>query len=822
MYTNTIGLSEEEKYSISHKFTMKELEQTVKDMGNDKTPGIDGLPAEFYKVFWPEIKEYLYAAINTCFKKGELSITQRQGILSLLPKPDKDNLLLKNWRPLTLMNVDYKIITGTIAKRIQKHIDKLISPEQMGFCKGRYIGDNIYKVLNLMEGCKIQQENGMLVLLDFEKAFDMLDWNFIMFALKKLNFPTYILNWMNIIYNTKNMSCILNNGWTSTFFHTTRGTKQGCSLSPYIFIICIEFLTKAIKNHGEIQGLKLGDFMSTVIQFADDTCLTLQYNEKNIRTTFRILQDFEKASGLRLNMNKTEILKLGPISRTDGKLCPEFNINWKTDFVRLLGIFLCNDVMDMYKMNFEHKFDVSKTVVNIWHQRNLTMYGKGLIVKTFILSQWMYQITVLPVLGKEIDVRLNNIIFKFVWNNKPDKIKRKVICGNTDTGGLRYPNMSYYLKSTKIAWIKRIFSDSDLFNITSYFFKPMKALQKDVLKCNLCKDDLNLFIKSHTYTIIYEIFYNLYDINYCKWDASTQFCDQLIWLNSCIKVGRKPLFNTKCIEKGILRISDLMIDNIFFITYDEFVLIYGNIINYMEFNSIISAIKSNINAAKSNVRDVIGQKAINTDHVMNATKPQKIVYKYICDVKDTKDSSLPKLSATWHTMIDSTVDEIELSNQFISIQKTTISMKLRNFMYKYLHLKLFLNPLLFTMHIKNTEMCTFCHVYVETVDHLFYHCQYTKELWASVKIYLYNKFNFPLNVEHVNVILPSCNLPKIVRTLMYVCLYNIYNCRLRDSKPSNIGIIREFYKLEALELEIAKSNDKLHVHNEKWKFNMIN
>ena len=656
----------------------------------------------------------------------------------------------------------------------------------------------------------------MLVLLDFEKAFDMLDWKFITFALKKLNFPPYILNWINIIYNNKNTSCILNNGWTSKFFHTTRGTKQGCSLSPYIFIICIEFLTKAIKNHGEIQGLRLGDFTSKIIQFADDTCLTLKYNEKNIRTTFKILQDFEKASGLKLNMDKTEILKLGPISRTDGKLCPEFNICWKNNFVRLLGIFVCNDIVDMYNLNFEHRFDVSKTVVNIWHQRNLTMYGKGLIVKTFILSQWMYQITVLPVLGKEIDVRLNNIIFNFLWNNKPDKIKRKVVCSKAETGGLLYPNMSYYLKSTKISWIKRLLSDSDLFNIACHFFKPLKVLQKNVLKCNLCKDDLDIYIKRHTFSIVYEIFYYLYDINYCKWDASTQFYDQIIWLNSCIKVNRKPIFNTKCIENGVLRISDLMIDNILFITYDEFVRLYGNIINYLEFNSMISAIKCGIKVAKSTRMDANCQMSMDTNHVMNAAKPQRIVYKYICDVKDTVDSPLPNLSTKWHNIIHGTVDEIELSNQFKDIQRTTISMKLRNFIYKYLHLKLFLNPLLLTMHIKNTELCTFCNYHVETVDHLFYHCQCSMELWASIKKFLYDKFSFHLNVDHVNVIFPSSTFPRAIRTLLYVSLYYIYNCRLRNSIPNKIVIIREFYKLESLEFEIAKNNKKLHIHNGKW------
>jgi len=456
-------LSDDEKHLISGEFSITDLENTLKDMDNNKSPGMDGLPAEFYKTFWPDIKDYLYASVQAVFDDNCLSITQRRGILTLLPKPNKDLLQLKNWRPLTLMNVDYKIITGTIGNRIKKYISKIISQEQTGFVKGRYIGDNIFKILSIMEYCKLYDKNGMLMLLDFEKAFDMIDWKFIEFALKKFNLPSYLIDWVNIIYNKNNESCIINNGWKSDFFSTSRGVKQGCSLSPYIFIICIEFLTKAIKYHDGIEGLDIGSFKSKILQFADDTCLTLTYNANNIITSLNILKDFEGASGLKLNVNKTEILKIGPISNSDEILCPEFNICWKNNFVRLLGIFLCNNPNDSYKLNFSNKIDTSKTVVNIWMQRNLTIYGKSLVVKTFILSHWIYQITVLPTIGYNLDNQVNSIIFPFLWNNKPDKIKRSVICSNREKGGIRFPNMSYYLESTKLSWIKKIFTSSDLY-----------------------------------------------------------------------------------------------------------------------------------------------------------------------------------------------------------------------------------------------------------------------------------------------------------------------------------------------------------------------
>jgi len=580
--------------------------------------------------------------------------------------------------------------------------------------------------------------------------------------------------------------------------------------------MCIELLTQAINNHERIQGLQIGDYVTKVVQFADDTCLTLRYNEENLKTSLKILGDYQIASGLKLNMEKTEILKIGPISVTDGKLCPELNICWKNDSIRLLGIHICNDTLDSYKMNFEVKLDVSKTVVNIWHQRNLTLSGKSLVAKTFILSQWMYPITVLPVQGLELDKHINKILFSFLWNGKPDKIKRSVISSDVETGGLRYPNMTYYLKSTKISWIKRILSNIDLFNIACYFFKPLKTLQRNIVNCNLCKDDLHIYIKSRHFSTLYEIFYNICDINYCKWDISTNFPNEIIWLNSCIKINRKPLYNVKCIKKGILRISDLMIDSILFLTYEEFVNKYGNIINFMYFNSIISCIKMHINAARL-IGSVPHPNKNVASRILKAKKPQRVAYNNICNIEYSQENPIILLCNKWQDILGlgEIVEKCDMSKHFKYIKTTTICIRLRNFVYKYYHCKLYLNPILFTIGIKDTDLCSFCNQRVENVEHLFYYCKSSKELWASLKTYLHTKFRFILDVN-VRVIFPSTNLPIYVRTLIYVCLYYIYTCRVQNMSPNRISVIREFHKVENIEYEIARNCNKLSVHYNKW------
>ena len=123
--------------------TERECLEALNDMGTEKTPGTDSLPAEFYKVFWKDISAILIRALNYAYETGQLSATQRRGIIKLIPKQDAEPFFIKNWRPLTLLNCDYKIAAKSIANRLKPSLPNLINNDQTGFIKGRFIGENI-------------------------------------------------------------------------------------------------------------------------------------------------------------------------------------------------------------------------------------------------------------------------------------------------------------------------------------------------------------------------------------------------------------------------------------------------------------------------------------------------------------------------------------------------------------------------------------------------------------------------------------------------------------------------------------------------------
>ena len=169
-----------------------------------------------------------------------MSISQKRGIITLIPKKEKNRTLLDNWRPISLLNTDYKIATKSIAARIAKVLPSLIHEDQSGYIKGRK-GQNIRLIADIIECTKTLDNPGIALFLDFKKAFDSLEWNFIEKALKTFNFGAPLVQWVNTFYSNI-QRCVINDGYATSFFELERGVKQGCPLSGVLFVIAVEML----------------------------------------------------------------------------------------------------------------------------------------------------------------------------------------------------------------------------------------------------------------------------------------------------------------------------------------------------------------------------------------------------------------------------------------------------------------------------------------------------------------------------------------------------------------------------------------------------
>ena len=303
---NIPKLSDVERDEIEGHLTYDECEKALRSFDKGKSSGEDAFTAEFYQFFFDLVGPDFFASLNSGYDKGKLSISQRRGTIPLIPKEDASLSLLQNWRPITLLNVDYKIASKAIANRLEPLLPKLIHPDQTGFIKGRYIGENIRLISDIMDITLKHKIPGILISLDFQKAFDSLEWPFMQRVLELFNFGASINNWIKVFY-TDIESAVMNNGFSTKWFQLSRGVRQGCPLSPYLYILAAEMLSNKVRQSPDVKGISIFGQEIKLGQFADDTNFFCS-DVTSVENALSIVKEFSRFSGLILNLKKTKAM----------------------------------------------------------------------------------------------------------------------------------------------------------------------------------------------------------------------------------------------------------------------------------------------------------------------------------------------------------------------------------------------------------------------------------------------------------------------------------------------------------------------------------
>ena len=230
--------------------------------------------------------------------------------------------------------------------------------------------------------------------------------------LEVLNFGPQIVRWTKTFYNDCS-SCVMNNGYTSEFFKLQRGVRQGCPLSGALFVLCAEILANAIRQDKTISGIKIFDREFKISQYADDTTVFVS-DLKSAENLFKLLNAFQKCSGLEINKSKTEGMWLGA---NRNKTSKHFDIAWPFEPICALGVNFSyhNDVS--HQKNFEQKLSSMKTLLNIWLPRKLTLYGRNTILKTLALSKLIYNSSMLSFPSSFVSA-VNQAIKSFIWGKQ--------------------------------------------------------------------------------------------------------------------------------------------------------------------------------------------------------------------------------------------------------------------------------------------------------------------------------------------------------------------------------------------------------------------
>jgi exonuclease III len=731
-------ISQPQKEDCEKDFTENEILCALKELHNKKTPGSDGLPPEFYKFFWIDIKDSLLDSINYAMKNNELSIEQKRGIITLIPKKNKDRLFLKNWRPISLLNTDYKIIAKCLASRLKKVLPDIIDHDQTGYLKGRYIGQNIRLLEDLSFFADNKKLPGIILCIDFEKAFDSINWNFMQGCLNKFGFGTNFINYVKTMY-TNIESCVLNNGSSGKYFKLERGVRQGCPLSAYLFILTIETLAINIRTDKNIKGIKIDNREIKISLLADDTTLLL---EDNISLGFALtkFKDFAKCSGLKINIEKTQAKYIGSLKDSD--YFPH-GLSWIKTPLNTLGITITN-ATNSYKHNFEPRIKTLSNTLKIWKQRKLSIKGKITILNNLALAPLIYVSSVIDTPKKAIQ-EINDLIQNFIWNGSTSKIAQKTLIQEIKNGGLKLCHFETKVKSLKLSWVKRLTLNENA-NWT--------VLPKHFYKCS----NLNIhfganhkLVNKSSIPQFYLDIHTLFMKFFKKYPTTTaEILSEQLWQNKNITNKNKTLMNSKWIKNGITKLKDIINTNGDFLTHTQLTDKYNTNINFLDLLHIHKCIPKQwiLHLKQCNIQSTELTTKHNTIHCNNKSiNIKKITCKELYWHIINTETHQPNSKKVWSRIfpkleqIDENIWHRIFHNAFQNCKET----RLQSFQYRIINNIIPCNKWLYDKKIKNEPKCTLCNNENDNIVHFFLLCPDVNLFWNFFFKWWYNITDIELN-----------------------------------------------------------------------------
>ena len=788
--------------------TLLETALVLKNMKNDKSPGPDGFTTEFYKFFFCDIGCFLIRSYNEGFRSGTLSVTQYQGVITCIPKEGKPKQFIKNWRPISLLNVSYKLLSSCIAARIKKVLPNIIHASQKGFMKGRYIGENIRLLYDTLLITEKENIPGLLLMIDFEKAFDSVSWSFIEKALIFFNFPNCIVQWFKILYN-KASSCISFNGQYSKWFNLYRGCRQGDPISPYLYLICAEILSLMIRSNKTIKGLKLKDKDILLSLFADDTTLYLDGSERSFKEAIHIIESFTKISGLKMNNDKTQIAWLGSKKNCNTKYMTDRNFVWDPGTFKVLGVTFSTKTEDICKLNYEGKINEIKRDIAKWKKRHLTPLGKITLIKTLFLSKLTYLLLNIPDPSPEFLKDLDQLLLRFLWGGKTNKIKKKIICKSYEEGGLKMVDIHSFLATLKISWLQRLSDSSSSFSEWPHLYPLLNNLNKfgsEYIQFCIEKID-NPFWRD-----VLKHVKKLFGASRDHEVEAGDILDEPLFYNVNIKRGKKYVFIKEWETLGILQIKDLQDANGDFIDYDSFKEKYdAPNSNFMLYFGIITSVKVYMNNIKRNPAKF---KKLLCNEVWACIKAGN---KYV-KTKLIEDNLLPTSTAKWNSQFERLNWKTIFSNCF----KFSSDSQLQWFQARLLHRILPTKKYLALCNLADSSTCSFCDHEVESLNHLFWNCVHVQKFWNDFSNLLQEKCMhcIRLNLNEQLILFGSSEnifTDKPINFILLFAKFYIYKCKFQNNRPNIRQFSQQLQNRFTIERALAFKKNKENEFDTNWQ-----
>lgn len=442
-----LTLNENQNITLIKDISEIEIKKAISKLKPNKSPGPDGFPSDWYK----EMKELLIPLMRTSFnyilKTGVIPPSWNEASISLIAKEGKDRLDCGNYRPISVLNQDYKIFTYILAKRIENILAQIISLDQTGFIKQRQTQDNVRRTLHVIDYVGKNKIPMVLMSLDAEKAFNRVNWEFLYKVMGKFGFHQSFIRIIQALYKSPRAR-IKVNGALSNVFNLQRGTRQGCPLSPSLFALFIEALSQSVIQSNNITGVKIMGREHKISLFADDILIYLTNPNITFPKLLSLLETFGSLSGYKLNILKTQILTFN--YKPNQEIKSKVNLNWESEWMKYLGVNITKDLSKLYNANFNPLCYKINEDIKRWNLLPFLNFESRIdTIKMNILPRMLYLFQTLPVeiTDKQFQ-EWDKTISRFIWQGKKPRIKYQIIQLAKDKGGLGFPCLKdYYISA---------------------------------------------------------------------------------------------------------------------------------------------------------------------------------------------------------------------------------------------------------------------------------------------------------------------------------------------------------------------------------------
>lgn len=801
---------------LTSEIKIEELRHAIGRLKNCKSPGSDGFPSETYKIFENDLSPLLLRCLNWTLQEGIIPPSWGEAVVSLIPKEGKNKQLCQNFRPISVLNVDYKIFTSIMCKRLENFVPDLIDEDQTGFIKGRQTHDNIRRTIYIIDHIQKRRIKSALVSLDAEKAFDSVSWEFLYLVLEKFGFSKTFIKIIKALYRAPTAR-IKVNGNLSNRIKLERGTRQGCCLSPILFALYIEPLAQALRQNEALDGIEIGNQKQIIGLFADDVIVFLKNPDEGLPILMDFLKTFGQYSGYKINITKTQILTLNYVPNKNIK--EDYHLKWDSKTIRYLGVLLTRDTKKLFEVNFEPTESNMQKDLLRWTTYPLDLTSRISIIKMNITPRFLYLFQALPIAIPQQKFTLwDKNISRFIWDGKKPRIRFSTIQLPKAKGGLALPNLREYYYAAQLrplaCWClpgyQAKWKEMEAKNF------PEIPIQTVLGGTELTEHHRQSMGLTTSFTLrVWEKLVKIYKLQnerkLLKWIAfDSNFCP-----------NKYDITFKQWIDKGITTWCTITKEGVLLSFRDmkcRFGLENQDFFRYLQIRDYFEKeIKVNIHNKSYKIIRVLSD-------IHKGSRIKPISAFYVSFSENRKNSTL-YIKNKWESELKTDIIEEDWYKMCLTQSSSTSSPIWKEFAWKNLT-RYFITPKIKSKQLKTPQLCwRQCGSYEGNHTHIFWSCSKLQLFWAAVTVTIKKILGY--HIPNTFTVLYLGNLEdSVLSEDLYLCKILLVACKKAVTKnwyqvdpPGKslwLEIVWTIYATEKLTFQLKLKSGSFHKKWKKW------